>query len=327
MPFAGWRAGTASAIVPAMSNPATRRNLLGIACLCIGVAVFSTQDAIIKGISGDYAVTQAMVTRSLVALPILALFVQWEGGLHQLRSPRFWILALRGFILFLAYTTYYIAFPALPLADAIALFFTAPLMITFLAVPILKERVALKEWIAAGVGFVGVLVMLRPGSGLFEPAALLSLASAFFYAIAAIVARKLGVEEKASVMAFYQNIVFLMGAGLMALVFSSIGIEEAGHPSLEFLVRPWVLPTLRDFLLMGACGVIAAVAMSLLTNAYRLAQASLVSVFEYTGMLWTPLWGYFLFAEVPTWGTVIGALLIAAAGILAILGPGRQRGS
>ena len=214
-----------------MSNPATHRNLLGIACLCIGVAVFSTQDAIIKGISGDYAVTQAMVTRSLVALPILALFVQWEGGLRQLLSPRFWMLTLRGLILLLAYTTYYIAFPALPLADAIALFFTAPLMITFLAVPILKERVAMKEWIAAGIGFAGVLVMLRPGSGLFEPAALLSLASAFFYAISAIVARKLGVEEKASVMAFYQNIVFLTGAGLMAMVFACIGFKEAAHPS------------------------------------------------------------------------------------------------
>jgi drug/metabolite transporter (DMT)-like permease len=309
-----------------MSNPATHRNLLGIACLCVGVAVFSTQDAIIKGISGDYAVTQAMVTRSLVALPILALFVQWEGGLRQLLSPRFWMLTLRGLILLLAYTTYYIAFPALPLADAIALFFTAPLMITFLAVPILKERVAMKEWIAAGIGFAGVLVMLRPGSGLFEPAALLSLASAFFYAISAIVARKLGVEEKASVMAFYQNIVFLMGAGLMALVFAWIGFKEAAHPSLEFLVRPWVWPSLRDFLLMGACGVIAAVAMSLLTNAYRLAQASLVSVFEYTGMLWTPLWGFFFFAEIPTWGTVIGAVLIAGAGILAMLGHGRRGG-
>jgi len=310
-----------------MSNPTTHRNLFGIACLSIGILVFSTQDAIIKGISGDYAVTQAMVTRSLVALPILAFFVHWEGGLRQLHSPRFWILLLRGFFLLLAYTTYYIAFPALPLADAIALFFTAPLMITFLAAPILRERVTLKAWIAAGVGFLGVLVMLRPGSGLFEPAALLSLASAFFYAISAIVARKLGAEEKASVMAFYQNIVFMIGAGLMALCFASLGIEKAAHPSLEFLVRPWTLPTLRDFLLMGACGVIAAVAMSLLTNAYRTAQASLVSVFEYTGMLWTPLWGYFFFAEIPTWGTVIGALLIAAAGILAIWSPSRPRGT
>ncbi|MBL8894511.1 MAG: DMT family transporter, partial [Rhizobiales bacterium] len=117
------------------------------------------------------------------------------------------------------------------------------------------------------------------------------------------------------------------GAVLMAVFFAGFGIEKSPHPSLEFLVRPWAWPTLRDFLLMGACGVIAAVAMSLLTNAYRLAQASLVSVFEYTGMLWTPLWGFFFFNEVPTWGTVLGALLIAAAGILAILGPSRQRGS
>jgi drug/metabolite transporter (DMT)-like permease len=310
-----------------MVDSPARRNLIGIACLCLGVLVFSAQDAIIKGISGNYAVTQAMVTRSLVALPILALFVKWEGGLQQLHSPRFWMLTLRGIIMLFAYTTYYIAFPALPLADAIALFFTAPLMITFLAAPILGERVALKEWIAAGVGFIGVLVMLRPGSGLFEPAALLSLASAFLYAISAIVARKLGVEEKASVMAFYQNVVFMIGAGTMALCFAGLGIADASHPSLQFLIRPWVVPTMRDLLLMGACGVIAAVAMSLLTNAYRMAKASLVAIFEYTGMLWTPLWGFFFFAEIPTWGTVIGALLIAGAGILALLAPGRPRAS
>src|SRR5262245_39833417 len=112
-----------------MVDSSARRNLIGIACMCVGVLIFSTQAAIIKGISGHYAVTQAMVTRSLVALPILALFVQWEGGLQQLRSKRFWVLTVRGVILLLAYTTYYIAFPALPLADAIALFFTAPLMI------------------------------------------------------------------------------------------------------------------------------------------------------------------------------------------------------
>src|SRR5688572_18330329 len=218
------------------------RNLVGIASLCLGVFIFSTQDAIIKAVSADYAVTQAIVTRSIVAFPILLLFVHWEGGIRQILSPRFWALSFRGLILLVAYTSYYLAFPALPLAEAIVLFFTAPFLVTFLAGPILGERVQLKAVIALFVGFAGVLVILKPGFGFFEPAALLSLLSAITYALAMLFARKLGVSEPASVMAFYQNWVYLVGAGIMATVFHSAGITTAEHPSLAFLVRPWIWP-------------------------------------------------------------------------------------
>jgi drug/metabolite transporter (DMT)-like permease len=167
-------------------------------------------------------------------------------------------------------------------------------------------------------GFVGVLVILRPGSALFEPAALFSLVSATAYAAAMVFARRLGVSEPATVMSFYQNAAYLTGAALLAIIFATLDITHAGHPSLDFLVRPWVIPTLRDFLLMAACGVIAAVAMSMLTHAYRLAEANLVTVFEYTGMLWGPLWGFLFFAEIPRWTTLAGMLLIFLAGFYSL---------
>lgn len=294
---------------------AASRSLAGMATLALGVFLFSTQDAIIKGISGDYAVTQAIVIRSLVAMPILCVMVWREAGLGRLVSRNILGLLLRGAILLVSYTTYYMAFPALPLAEAIALFFTSPIFVTLLAGPMLGEQVTLKSWAAIAVGFIGVLVILRPGSALFEPAALLSLVSAGAYGLSMVLARRLGVVEPATVMAFYQNAVYLAGALAIAGICAGLGLTQRGHPSLDFLVRPWVLPTMRDFLLMGACGVIAAIAMSLLTEAYKLAEANLVTVFEYTGMIWAPLWGFVFFAEVPRWTTFAGMALILSAGL------------
>jgi drug/metabolite transporter (DMT)-like permease len=301
------------------ARPQTR-NIAGMVTLALGIFVFSTQDAIIKSISGDYAVTQAIVIRSLVSLPILALLVHTESGLRSLVSANFWGLSARGLFLLVSYTTYYMAFPALPLAEAIALFFVSPIFVTLLAGPLLGERVGLKSWLAVGVGFAGVLFIVQPGGALFEPAALLSLVSAAGYALAMIFARKFGVSEPATTMAFYQNGVYLLGALVIAGICAALGLTKLGHPSLDFLVRPWVTPTARDFLLMSACGVIAAIAMSLLTQAYRLAEANLVTVFEYTGMIWAPLWGYLFFAEVPRWTTIVGMLLIVAAGLYSLMG-------
>src|SRR4029078_3860070 len=158
----------AAASVSGMTLFAANRNLIGIASLSLGIFIFSTQDAIIKAVSSDYSVTQAIVTRSVVAFPILSLFVHGEGGIRRIVSRRFWALSFRGLILLVAYTSYYLAFPALPLAEAIVLFFTAPFLVTFLAGPILGERIRLKAIVALIAGFAGVLVILRPGFGFFE---------------------------------------------------------------------------------------------------------------------------------------------------------------
>jgi drug/metabolite transporter (DMT)-like permease len=133
-----------------------------------------------------------------------------------------------------------------------------------------------------------------------------------------IIARKLGVSEPATVMAFYQNAVYLIGALVIAAFFAGLGIDHAVHPSFDFLVRPWVWPNNYDLFLMGICGVIAAIAMSLLTNAYRMADANLVTVFEYTGMFWAPLWGFLFFNEVPRWTTLTGLGLILIAGLISV---------
>jgi drug/metabolite transporter (DMT)-like permease len=294
------------------------RTTLGIASLCLGVFTFSTQDAIIKYVSDLYPVTQAVVIRSLVALPILACLIHFESGLASALSGRAFWLTLRAGAMFVSYTAYYLAFPVLPLAEAVALFFAAPLFITMMAVPVLGEKVGWRSWAAIFIGLAGVLIILQPGSALFEPAALLSLLAAFLYGVAALMARRLGDTDSASVMTFYAMGVYLIGATVLAVVLHLAGIETATHPSLQFLVRPWLLPSLSDFLLMGSCGVIAAVAMTLLTHAYRIAQANLVTSFEYSGVLWAPLWGFLFFAELPRWTTIIGAALVVGSGLLVL---------
>jgi drug/metabolite transporter (DMT)-like permease len=301
-----------------MARLLQRNNLIGIASLCAGALVFSLQDSVIKSISGDHAVTLAIVIRAIVTFPIIVTMVAWVGGIRQLDTPHWPVLVLRGAVLLTSYTTYFMAFPALPLAEAIALYFMVPLVVTVLSGPLLGERVTLKAWGAVLIGLAGVAVILKPGVGLFQPAALLSLVSAFTYAYAMILARKHGTQVPATVMVFYQNAVYLVGALLIAVIVLVFHIEPPGHPSLDFLVRPWRLPDTWDLSLLGLCGVIAAVGSTLLSQAYRKGEASIVTPFEYIGMIWAAIFGFAFFGEVPQWTTIMGMAMIALAGVLAL---------
>ncbi len=292
------------------------RNIAGIAAIIAGVMLFSVQDAIIKHISGNYSVTLAMATRCVVSLPILLLLVHFDCGLSGIGKANWRLLLIRGLILLAAYTTYYMALPALPLAEAVALFFVTPILVTLMSIPLLGEKVTAASWAAIALGFAGVMMILQPGTALFDAAAFYSLASAATYAFAMILARKYGGAESATVMALYQNVVYLVGAVAAAAVFAHLGITGASDPSLNFLLRPWSWPALPDFALMALCGLIAAVAMSLLTQAYRIADANLVTVFEYTGMVWAPLWGLLFFGETPRMTTLAGLAMIFAAGMI-----------
>ena len=301
-----------------MTTTTARNNLIGIAALCLGALVFSLQDSAIKAISGDHAVTLAIFLRAIVSFPILVAMVAFGGGLAQLDTPHWRILVFRGAVLLCAYTSYFMAFPALPLAEAIALYFMVPLIITVLSGPLLGERVTLTAWGAVVLGLAGVFVILQPGQGLFEPAALLSLVSATTYSYAMILARKHGAGIPASVMSFYQNAVYLLGALAVAVAMMVLDVQPPGHPSLDFLVRHWAIPSAWDMGLMAACGVIAAFGSTLLAHAYRVGQANIVTPFEYTGMVWAVAFGFAFFGEVPKLTTLLGMALIALAGVLAL---------
>lgn len=292
--------------------------VLAALTLCLGVFVFALQDWIIKKISGGFPVHQAIIIRCIVALPILLILVRIQGRLGDLISPKLRWLVLRGVILVVSYTTYYLAFPAMPLANVIALWFTTPLFVTALAGPLLGETVGAKRWAAAIIGFIGVLIMVRPFTDGFDAAGLLPIISALSYGTAQLMARRMGVTETAAVMSFYQNLVFLLVATVMALLFGDGRFAGSADPSLEFLFRAWAVPEGWDLLLLGLCGIIASAGMVLLTNAYRIGPARQVTPFEYTGILWAPLWGFLFFGEIPRLTTALGAILIAGAGLAAL---------
>lgn len=277
--------------------------------------IFAGQDWIIKLLSGAYPVHQAIAIRGIVAVLILLGFIAYAGKLASLRSKRIGLLTVRGLVLMAAYTTYYLAFPSMPLANVVALWFTVPLFVTALAGPFLGEKVGAKSWAAAIVGFVGVLVIMRPGTQSFTLAALLPVASALTYSISALMARRMGETESAPVMSFYQNLVYLLVALVMAALVGGGAYEGTGDPSLEFLMRGWVMPGWVDLSLLAACGVIASVATVLLTQAYRLAEANFVACFEYTAIIWAIFGGYVFFGEVVDVYSIIGAALIVLAGL------------
>jgi drug/metabolite transporter (DMT)-like permease len=289
--------------------------LAGILYLCAGALVFSLQDVVIKWISGTYPITQVLTIRCVVAMGPLLLMLAWDGGLAGLRSPRLPLLLLRGAFLFLSYTAYYLAIAALPLAEAVALFYSAPLFILALSVPLLGERVSPRQWLAVSLGFLGMLVVCRPGMGVFEPAALFSMLAAGVYAAGAVLARSLGRNERAAVMTFYHNLVNLVAAGTIGLLAGSGTYARSAHPSLQFLLRGWVAPSWPDLLVMASTGLIAAVGSWSLTNAYRVTAANVVAPFEYSAVLWATSWGFLLWGERPDGFVLLGIAMIVGAGL------------
>lgn len=303
---------------PPASLPGMRlsQTTLGIVCLIAGIAIFSVQDLILKLISGDYPLSEAMVLRSLTAFPCLLVITRvMDGSLRGLISPTWPAMLARGLLNFAAYTAYYLALAALPMATTVALYFTAPLLITLLSALVLKEAVGLRRWGAVAAGFAGVLIMVRPGGDLFDWAALLPIFCGAAYAGSMVMARVMGTRDSAAALAFWGNVAFLLCAAVLALVYGGGGHEGAGHPSLAFLTRGWVWPDLTDGLLMAACGVIAAAGLTLLTQAYRVAANSVVAPFEFTFAFWGLLWGWLFWGDLPDPLGWLGIAVIVAAGV------------
>lgn len=295
----------------------------GVPYLIVGIAVFSVQDLILKLLSGSYPLYEAMILRSLTAAPLLLMLAYLNGGLGTLFTPAWRKMLLRGFLLFASYAAFYLAIASLPLATTVALFFTAPLFITVLSVPLLGEHVGPRRWFAVLLGFGGVLFMVRPGSDVFDWAALLALVAGLSYAVSMVTARRMGSTETAPALAFWGNIAFLACALALAAVFGRGEFAGESHPSLGFLTRGWVAPGLRDLGLMMLCGFIAAAGLTLLTQAYRLSASSIVAPFEYSAMFWSVLWGWIFWRQLPDAEGWTGILIIVGAGLYVLYREGR----
>lgn len=287
-----------TAVTPRPVSPQAEENFpLGIALAFVAFALYSGMDVTIKLLTKSYAVPQIIALNSLFALGPILIYAALSGGLYnnlRTRRPLYHVIrATCG--LFSSFFAFW-AYSRMPIADAYALAFTAPLFITALAVPILKEPVGWRRWSAIGVGFVGVLIMLRPGSGLINLGSLAVLAGALFYSVGMLVTRLARNTETSVSFAFYATLASGTVFGAMT---------------------PWLgrMPTLHDLGLSALGGTICGIAFVCLLTAFRKVPAAVAAPFQYTQIIWGVMFGYLLFGDVPDRTLFIGLAIVVSSGL------------
>ncbi|MEM1382834.1 MAG: DMT family transporter [Pseudomonadota bacterium] len=301
-------------------NPAA-----GIGFVLAAVGAISINDMLVKFLSGDYPLHQIIFIRSAIGIVFSLVLVQMEGGLAILRSTTPVLHALRGVLIVIANLTFFTALAAVPLAEATALFFVAPLMITLLSIPLLGEKVGPRRVGAALIGFAGVVIMLRPWDVGGERSApllilLMPLVAALTYALNQILTRKLGATTKASALAVHiQGMFVVVSLGFFLVAGDGHFAKGVENESLRFLLRAWTWPEGTDLYLMMGLGLNAAVIGYSLSQAYRLADAATVAPFEYIGLPLAVLWGWLVWGELPGATVTVGIVLIIGSGLFVFL--------
>ncbi len=302
-----------------MATIAKNPPILGALSAMIAVFCFSINDVAIKFLSGGYALHEVVLIRSFIALAVFfAVVLPLAGGLAVLRTKRLGLHLIRGGCVVFANMAFFMGVAAMPLAEAVAIFFVSPLLITVFSVVFLGETVGPRRWAAIGIGLLGVVVVLRPGTSTFQFAALLPLTGAFGYATLHTLTRKLGTTESAAALTFYIQITFIAVAGTIGLGLG--GGQYAGwdNASLEFFFRAWTWPGPRDWVILVVLGLCSVGGGYFISQAYRLSEAALVAPFEYIAMPLAVLFGMLLFDEWPDLFAWSGILLIVGSGLFLI---------
>ena len=262
----------------------------------LAVGLFATMDALVKHLAATYPVLQLVFFRSLFAFAPLSILLARSGGLAALKTARPLGHVLRSLTGLVSMALFFLAFALLPLAEAIALSFAGPLFLTVLSIPLLGERVGPRRWAAVLAGFLGVLVIVRPGAGVFGIEALIPLGAAATYAFAMIFVRKLSRSETNAAIVFYFTASCTVISGL----------------AMPFV---WVAPSLADLPGLIGVGLLGGAAQLFMTQAFRLAPAAVIAPFEYLAILFGIGFGYAFWGELPDRWTVLGAGVVVASGL------------
>jgi drug/metabolite transporter (DMT)-like permease len=300
-------------------------NVKGILFLLLAMLTGSLQSIAVKGLGGSYPVLEMVVLRNLVALPFTLLFFRLEGNRGRPTTEHGRLEFIRGIFLFFSYTTFMMGLAALPLAEVESIRFSGPMMITILSVFLLGERVEPVRWLALFVGFLGVLLIVRPGSASFNIGSVFILISVLFYALAVMSTRKLQATDSSATMAYYSSLVYLVAALTLIPLTLMIGETPDAHPSIAFLFHPWSMPTLLDGIIMCSLGLVWAGWTYFMARAYSLAQASVAAPFEYLSLPINVMWGFAIWQEVPTLLTWAGAALTLLSGMFILYLDRRRR--
>ena len=297
--------------IPSDSN----NNLRGIYCILIGMVIVTIQDSTVKWLSPDYSLHQIMFVRSAIGLIIAITIIVMDGGLQLMKTRHLGLQLTRGGLLIIANMALFMAVAAMPIAEAIAIFFVGPLFITVLSIPILKEQVGPRRWLAVIIGLSGVIIMMEPTAGIFDWASLLPLIAALAYALMQMLTRKLGITDKASTMTFYNQSTLVAVSLIIGLLIGDGKFSNMGHASLDFLFRAWIIPAQSDLWIFLVLGLTSGFGSYLLSQAYRLGEATLIAPFEYVSLPMSVVLGYLLWQDFPSYNGFAGMTLILGAGL------------
>ncbi|WP_239451633.1 DMT family transporter [Elioraea rosea] len=275
-----------------------RRRARAIVAIIAAAAAFAVAATLVKLIAPAIPTAQIVLFRSVVALFALAPIIQREGGIRVLRTRQPLLHAMRTFAGFGGMMTAFYGYATLPLAEVTALGFTMPLFLTILSIPLLGEKVGIRRASAVVVGFLGVLLILRPGaSDVPLGPALVVVFGAVCWALAMIAIRRMGEQGESNV--------------AIVAWFSIGGTVLAG----ALAIPVWVTPSWTEFAALVGVGLSSTVAQLLMTDAYRRGEPTIVAPFEYSGILWTALIGIMLFDETPSPTMAAGVAVLVASGL------------
>jgi drug/metabolite transporter (DMT)-like permease len=274
----------------------SRSAVAGIAFMCLGMAMFSFNDALGKWLLGAYTVGMVLLIRSAAALAVLLPMAVARGELGAVLSPPQpqWQI-IRVVLTTFEASCFYWAVSYMPLAETVAFWLATPIYVAMLAQPLLGEQTPLRRWVAIGIGFVGVLIALDPTGGAMGWPAVVALAGSFAFALCMIVTRKLRGTPDITLVTWQTVAALLLGAALV--------------PS------GWVQPSLRDFGLLALIGIVAMGAHIFTNRSLKLAPASVVVPYQYTLIVWAVILGWLVWGDVPALSTILGVVVIIAAGV------------
>ncbi len=271
--------------------------LKGILLMNLAMVLLAGMDGISKTLAPDYAVPQILCVRFLIFC-LFALAIARPRSLRAaFRSNHPYLQIARSLIITIEVGIFILAFRYLPLADAHAIAGIAPLLVTALAVPFLGEKVGRRRWTAIAIGFVGLLVIVRPGIGIFDPAALIPLGGAGLWAVYQILVRKVA-DDSAATSLLYMAVIGAVVMSALAPFF-------------------WRAPDTTGWILLLALGVVGSLGHYILILAFRATTASTLQPFHYVVLIWATMIGYLVFGDLPDMWTVLGAVIIAASGMYA----------
>lgn len=281
----------------------------GVVLVLVSLICWVAMNAVGKALVSDYHAVQILFFRNLVTVPAMVPFLIAAGGMSVLMSKRPWGHAFRALVSLLAMGTLIIGLGALPLSEVIAITYAAPLFMTILSVSFLGERVGVRRWIAVLIGFIGVVVIVRP-EGTTNPMALVVLSGVFCFAVTVIKTRQLATTEPSAVIIFYSVLAVSVVTGLALPWF-------------------WVTPVaMVDWVLFIGIGVLGTISQSTLVMALRAAPVSVIAPLDYLSMVFGIGLDFAIWGVLPGNTTFFGAGIIVSVGLYIIYreaGPSARR--